>query len=80
MATYPLDDFKGDKDEPCLLVTSFNPQFAVKLFKHTMRTLVIDIEKTVRSLVRQKIKDRTVSVCICSIYIYIIQEIFSWLQ
>ena len=64
VATYPLDDFKGNKDEPCLLVTSPNPQFAVKLFEHTMRTSkAIDVEKTVRSLVRQKIKDRIVSVC-----------------
>ena len=64
-ATYPLDNFKGSDKEPCVLVMSPNPQFAVKLFEHTMRTSKrSDVVKIVMSFTRQKIKDQTVSIYI----------------
>ena len=61
-ATFPLEDLQGNKDNPCLLVTSPTTQLAVKLFKHTVQSLgKIDSEKTIRSLCKQRIADEPVS-------------------
>ena len=61
-AKFPLEDLKGSRNNPCLLVTSPTTQLAVKLFQHTVQTMgKIEIDKTVRSLVQQNIGDRKVS-------------------
>ena len=62
--TYPLDDMKGEEDEPCLLGGSPTTQLAAKLFRHTVLHTPgeINVIKTIESLVLQKIGDQTVSV------------------
>jgi hypothetical protein len=61
-ASYPLEDLMGSADDPCLMVTSPNSQLALKLFQHTLQTLgKIDVEPSMRSLVKQGISDRTLA-------------------
>ena len=61
-ATFSLEDLKGSKDDPCLLVTSPTTQLAVKLFQYTIQTMgEIDINETMKSLIEQNIGDRKVS-------------------
>ena len=65
-AGYPLDSFKGTKEDQCLLARSSNPQLAVKLFQHTMQMSGGKLDKeTVEILVKQNIEDRIVSPLYC---------------
>ena len=61
-AKFPLEDMKGTEDEPCLLVSCPTTQLAVELFHHTMDTLgeKIDVEYSIKSLIKQNIPDTTV--------------------
>ena len=61
-ATYQLDDLKGNKDEPCLLLSCPTIQIAVKLFQHTVDFLGdIDAKSVVIGLVKQEISDQMVN-------------------
>ena len=61
-ACYPIDDMTGNSDNHSLLVASPNTQLAVKLLNHSVKTLdKVDAEKTIDSLVKQKIRDERVS-------------------
>lgn len=65
-AAYQLDDLKGSKDDPCLLLSCPTIQMAVKLFHHTVDHMgAIDAKSVVIRLVNQGISDQLVSSYIC---------------